>query len=65
VKDNGRGFDVRRKANGNENGFGGNGLRNMQKRARKCGGEFRINSEIGKGTSIILEIPIGKNYFSV
>jgi ligand-binding sensor domain-containing protein/two-component sensor histidine kinase len=65
VKDNGRGFDVAEKSGGSQNSFGGNGLINMQKRARKCGGDFRIDSAIGKGTSIALEIPVGKNYFSV
>ena len=64
VRDDGRGFDVAEKSGGNQNGFGGNGLSNMKKRAKKCGGEFRIDSEIGKGASIILEIPVGKNYFS-
>jgi two-component sensor histidine kinase len=63
VKDDGRGFDVAEKSGGSQNGFGGNGLRNMKKRARKCGGEFRVDSEIGKGTRIALEIPVGKNYF--
>jgi signal transduction histidine kinase len=65
VRDNGRGFDAEQKANGSQNGFGGNGLRNIKKRAKKCGGELRIDSEIGKGTKIVLEIPVGKNYFSV
>jgi ligand-binding sensor domain-containing protein/signal transduction histidine kinase len=65
IKDNGRGFDVGEKASGRQNGFGGNGLGNMKKRAQRCGGELRIDSEIGKGASIVLEIPVGKNYFSV
>jgi signal transduction histidine kinase len=65
IKDNGRGFDVGQKSNGKQNGFGGNGLGNMKKRAKKCGGELQIDSEIGNGTKIVLEIPIGKNYFSV
>lgn len=67
VRDNGRGFDVAQKSNGGGNGFGGNGLRNMKKRAEKCGGEFRVNSQTGDGatagTSVFLEIPVGKNYF--
>ena len=65
IKDNGRGFDVTEKSGGSQNGFGGNGLRNIKKRAKKCGGACRIDSEIGNGTSIVLEIPVGKNYFSV
>ncbi|MDQ3799608.1 MAG: ATP-binding protein, partial [Acidobacteriota bacterium] len=64
VRDDGRGFDVLEKSNGsNGNGFGGNGLRNMKRRAEKCGGEFGVNSQIGGGTSVILKIPVGKNYF--
>ena len=65
IKDDGRGFDVSEKSGGASNGFGGNGLPNMKKRARKCGGELRIDSKIGEGTGIALEIPVGKNYFSV
>jgi ligand-binding sensor domain-containing protein/signal transduction histidine kinase len=65
VKDNGRGFEVGQKSNGKQNGFGGNGLRNMKKRAKKCGGDFRIDSKIGGGTRVVLEIPVGKNYFPV
>jgi ligand-binding sensor domain-containing protein/signal transduction histidine kinase len=65
IKDNGRGFDVAQKSGARQNGFGGNGLGNMKKRAKKCGGELQIDSEIGTGTKIVLEIPVGKNYFSV
>lgn len=63
VSDDGRGFDVAEKSDGGQKAFGGNGLRNMKKRAKKCGGAFRIDSEIGKGTRSVLEIPVGKNYF--
>jgi signal transduction histidine kinase/ligand-binding sensor domain-containing protein len=65
VKDNGRGFEVVQKSNGKQNGFGGNGLRNMKKRAKKCGGDFRVDSETGGGTRVVLKIPVNKNYFPV
>lgn len=43
--DNGKGFDLNKKSNGN-------GLSNMQKRAKDIGGELRINSKVGEGTMI-------------
>jgi signal transduction histidine kinase len=51
VTDDGRGFDaqaVRR----------GNGLRNMRERAAALGGDLRIDSAPGKGTTVLLTIPI-------
>tara|TARA_Y100000034_G_scaffold136654_1_gene214506 strand:+ start:75011 stop:76828 length:1818 start_codon:yes stop_codon:yes gene_type:complete len=54
VKDNGDGFDKREVALGN-------GLRNMQTRADQINGNISINSEEGKGTSIILEYPLDAN----
>ncbi len=53
VSDNGEGFDpksVKKK-------MGGSGLKNMQARAELLHGTFKIQSEIGKGTSIKIEIP--------
>ncbi|MEK7724554.1 MAG: two-component regulator propeller domain-containing protein [Acidobacteriota bacterium] len=62
-EDNGRGFDQTEKLN--ENGHqdwkkfrGGNGLNNMRKRAQELGGEYEIKSEIGKGTIVILSVPL-------
>jgi signal transduction histidine kinase len=54
IEDNGRGFDVFRAA---EHGTG-NGLRNMQERARALNGEFEIESNNGKGTRIVLSVPL-------
>ncbi len=51
VKDNGKGFDKKEVALGN-------GLRNMQTRTDQINGLIEINSEEGKGTSIILEYPL-------
>ncbi len=65
LKDNGRGFNP---ASDGENGSfdwekaaGGNGLLSMRRRAAELGGEYRIESEIGKGTTVTLRIPLEKN----
>lgn len=50
VSDNGDGFEP-------ENAAEGNGLINMQNRTAEIGGKFKIKSEIGVGTTIILQIP--------
>ena len=49
IKDDGKGFDT-------ENVDVGNGLLNMKKRMEEIGGNFAINSEIGKGTSVNVEL---------
>ncbi|MBV2224672.1 MAG: sensor histidine kinase, partial [Cloacibacterium sp.] len=49
IKDDGKGFDT-------ENVDVGNGLLNMKKRMEEIGGNFFINSEIGKGTSVNVEL---------
>lgn len=51
--------------NGGSNGFGGNGLRNIRRRAKNFGGAFLVDSEKGKGTRIVLKIPLGRKTFSV
>ncbi len=53
VLDNGEGFDLKSV----KNKMGGNGLKNMQARAELLNGTFKIQSKIGKGTSIKIEIP--------
>lgn len=49
IKDDGKGFDT-------ENVDLGNGLLNMKKRMEEIGGNFAIHSEIGKGTSVNVEL---------
>ncbi len=45
--------------------FGGNGISSMRKRAREMNGEIEIVSEIGKGTEILLKLPLdAKNNFA-
>jgi len=64
--DNGKGFD--QKAVVTEDGEkdwkkfrGGNGLMNMRKRADELGGEYSIKSLPGKGTTVVLSIPLERN----
>lgn len=49
IKDDGKGFDT-------ENVDLGNGLLNMKKRMEEINGKFSVNSEIGKGTSVNIEL---------
>ena len=59
IKDDGKGFAGSEGAQtGMEHSFGGNGLPGMYKRARELKGELTINSEPGKGTSIVLKFAV-------
>jgi len=62
VKDDGKGFTVSTNGNGaNGNGAvtrGGNGLPNMKRRAANMNGSYEITSEKGKGTSVVLRVPL-------
>ncbi len=56
ISDDGVGFDVSKMS------FAlGHGLSNMHTRARKMGGDIEINSEPGKGTSILAWLPHNQN----
>jgi Signal transduction histidine kinase len=50
IVDDGDGFDI-------ENADNGNGLKNMQRRARHLNGKIKFNSEPLKGTSIVVDFP--------
>ncbi len=54
VKDNGKGFDP-------ASGSNGNGLRNMSKRIDTLKGSLSINSEINKGTCVLVKLPLKNN----
>lgn len=56
VKDDGKGFDAR--AVKSANTLSGNGLQNMQRRAKEMRGECVINSIPGEGTTLTLRFPI-------
>jgi len=49
--DNGKGFRL------SEDGYG-HGLANMRRRAAGAGGELRIESEPGRGTTVTLQVPL-------
>ena len=52
IADNGKGFDETA-----VNEKGGVGLSSMQERARQMGGELKIKSELGQGTTLTLQLP--------
>ena len=56
VVDNGKGFNL----TGNKQaGLGGNGLKNMQQRAAAIGANLLFRSAPGKGTEVVLQLPLG------
>lgn len=54
VRDNGAGFDP------DEASSGGRGLDNLQRRAAEMGGELRVSSRIGEGTSVEVYLEAGR-----
>jgi signal transduction histidine kinase len=56
LRDNGRGFDVRR-TQGTYTHRGSFGLLNMRERAQLIGGTWNVASEPGQGTTICIRIP--------
>jgi len=57
VEDNGEGF-VQDKISKVTNGKNQLGLLIMRERANQLGGEFTIESFVGKGTHVLMEIPL-------
>ncbi|WP_156900326.1 tetratricopeptide repeat-containing sensor histidine kinase [Flavobacterium filum] len=53
IEDNGFGFEVN-KLNSNT----GMGLKNIEKKVEQMGGSFTIDSILGKGTTIIIDLPL-------
>ncbi|MDX1612658.1 MAG: GAF domain-containing sensor histidine kinase [Candidatus Promineifilaceae bacterium] len=53
IADNGVGFDVREQVQAV-----GHGLANMRARAEERGGSFTVDSSLGAGTTVCLEVPI-------
>ena len=53
VEDNGKGFEPEKVKHRNTNG-----LINMEERTRLVNGHFSIDTELGKGTCIMVEIPL-------
>ena len=56
ITDNGKGFDAAAQPAGVR---GGNGLKNMHQRLELLGGEFRVASQPGTGTTVRLRIRLG------
>ena len=54
IRDDGQGFDLKTRLNRI-----GHGLSNMQARMEELKGSFVLNSEVGKGTEIKLQLPLG------
>jgi signal transduction histidine kinase len=60
IKDNGVGFENKEPTfedTFSSEGYSGNGLPSMNKRAKAMGGYFAVISEVGKGTTITLKLP--------
>lgn len=57
ITDDGRGFDPTAQTHGQPGHFGCIGIR---ERARKIGAEVKWESEQGKGTTVCVELPLGK-----
>jgi two-component sensor histidine kinase len=56
VKDDGKGFDTKKARSANT--LSGNGVQNMKMRAKEMKGNCAIESDPGKGTTILLKFPI-------
>ena len=59
ITDNGKGFDAERKPELTSKGV--YGVINMKERAHQIGGELQIKSELGKGTTITVTVPLQSN----
>ncbi len=57
IKDDGYGFDLEKFLN-NTGALVGFGLRSMRERVKLCNGSFQVQSQPGKGTMIIVTIPL-------
>jgi len=57
VNDNGKGFKLPRRL-GDLASVGKLGLAGMQERARLIGGRLELQSEVGKGTTVTVEVPV-------
>lgn len=58
VSDNGKGFDEKLVEKRNANIESGRGFFNMYERTEYVNGELRVKSEPGKGTTILLRVPV-------
>jgi signal transduction histidine kinase len=56
IEDDGQGFDLSAPTAATH--LSGRGLKNMQQRAKLMGAELNIKSELGKGTAIVVRLPL-------
>lgn len=56
VEDDGRGFDLERAVND-----GGMGLKSVESRVNKLDGELKIDTAKGRGTTVMIDIPVQEN----
>jgi two-component system, NarL family, sensor kinase len=61
IKDNGKGFDLEQKQQ-SATSYSGVGLKSMFNRAKLIGANMAINSEPGRGTVILIELPLQNEY---
>jgi two-component system, NarL family, sensor kinase len=59
IKDDGIGFDVKAKKE-SSSGSSGLGLKSMRNRAKMIGADLSIESESGKGTTVIVRVPLNQ-----
>jgi signal transduction histidine kinase len=58
IQDNGHGFDQAKSAGPSDGHFG---LLGISERAKRLGGELSVASEIGRGTTVRVQVPIEQN----
>lgn len=58
VQDDGQGFDPQIPSSASSSGTGGLGLGVMQQRVEQVGGEVIVESALGQGTTLVVQIPI-------
>ncbi len=59
IRDNGKGMEiVKTKANARSLNSGGLGIAGMETRAQACGGQFTVQSTVGKGMNVEVTCPI-------
>ena len=59
IQDNGKGFDVQAVSRDPDK-WDHFGLRGMKERAKLLGGDARLRSGKGQGTTVIVRIPLGR-----
>ena len=61
IEDNGKGFDYSRVERSGHFEKAGHGIFNMKERTSYIGGIFKLDTVLGKGTCILITLPLEKN----